>query len=72
MNEPKQISIDEIATGNVGATLDDVIAALPKDGRGNVDASLIVCDVCKSARAVTLGAWGKKLCRRCAEEKETK
>ena len=72
MNEPKQISIDEIMTGEVVATLDDVIAALPKDGRGNVDAAQLLCDVCKSARAVMLGAWGKKLCRRCAEEKETK
>lgn len=72
MQDPKQISIDEITTGNVGATLEDVIAALPKDGRGNVDASLIVCDVCRQARAVTLGAWGKKFCGRCAAERSKK
>lgn len=72
MQDPKQISIDELTTGDVGATFAEVIEALPKDGRGNVDATQLVCDVCKSARAVTLGAWGKKLCRRCAAEKESK
>ena len=65
-----QITIDEIATGDVAATLDDVIAALPKDGRGNVvNGDELLCDVCKTARAVTVGAWGKKYCRRCASAK---
>lgn len=70
MQDPKQISIDEIMTGDVAATLDDVIAALPKDGRGNVvNGDELLCDICKTARAVTVGAWGKKYCRRCASVK---